>query len=146
MSMELYVISPKRLDTIQEWQKAINEFQFPIRLSEDVDFEKTSGFLPVLLNGKLSGFECDHWTIDDIKESLSFHHIALDPNLKHVLAFRWGGNFDELICATQASTAYALATGGLIFDPQEGEMLSNEKSLELAKNVEKEVEFLRSLP
>jgi hypothetical protein len=144
--MELYVISPKRLDTIQEWQKAINEFQFPIRLSEDVDFEKTSGFLPVLLNGKLSGFECDHWTIDDIKESLSFHHIALDPNLKHVLAFRWGGNFDELICATQASTAYALATGGLIFDPQEGEMLSNEKSLELAKNVEKEVEFLRSLP
>lgn len=146
MSMELYVISPKRLDTIQEWQKAVNEFQFPIRLSEDVDFEKTSGFLPVLLNGKLSGFECDHWTIDDIKESLSFHHIALDPILKHVLAFRWGGNFDELICATQASTAYALATGGLIFDPQEGEMLSNEKSLELAKNVEKEVEFLRSLP
>jgi hypothetical protein len=144
--MELYVISPKRLDTIQEWQKAVNEFQFPIRLSEDVDFERTSGFLPVLLNGKLSGFECDHWTIDDIKESLSFHHIALDPNLKHVLAFRWGGNFDELICATQASTAYALATGGLIFDPQEGEMLSNEKSLELAKNVEKEVEFLRSLP
>ena len=146
MSMELYVISPKRLDTIQEWQKAINEFQFSIKISEDVDFEKTSGFLPLLLNGKLSGFECDHWAINDMKESLSFHHIALDPSWKHVLAFRWGGNFDELICATQASIAYAIATGGLIFDPQEGEIFSNEKSLQLAKNIEKEVEFLRSLP
>lgn len=46
MSMELYVISPKRLDTIQEWQKAVNEFQFPIKLSEDVDFEKLAGFCP----------------------------------------------------------------------------------------------------
>lgn len=146
MSMELYVISPKRLKTIQEWQNAIDEFQFPIKFSEEVDFEKTSGFLPLLLNGKLSGFECDHWTIEDIKESLNFHHIAPDPSSKHVLAFRWGGNFDELICATQASTVYSIATDGLVFDPQEGEILSNEKSLELARNIEKEVEFLRSLP
>lgn len=143
MSMELYVISPKRLETIQEWQNAVDQFHFPIKFSQDIDFRKTSGFLPLLLNGKPSGFECDHWTIEDIEESLSFHHIAPEPNSKHVLAFRWGGNFDELISATQASAVYAIATSGAVFDPQEGEILSNERSLELAKNIEKKVELLR---
>jgi hypothetical protein len=143
MSMELYVISPRRLKNIEEWQHAVDELQFPIKFSQDVDFKKTSGFLPLLLNGKLSGFECDHWTIEDIKENLIFHNLALDPNSRHVLAFRWGGNFDELISATQASAAYAIATNGVVFDPQEGEILSNERSLQIAQNVEKEVEPLR---
>ncbi|MBK8008460.1 MAG: hypothetical protein IPK23_08525 [Rhizobiales bacterium] len=104
---------------------------------------KNKWISPLLLNGKLSGFECDHWTVEDIKESLIFHNLALDPNSRHVLAFRWGGNFDELISATQASAAYAIATNGVVFDPQEGEILSNERSLQIAQNVEKEVEPLR---
>lgn len=141
MSMEIYVISSRRLLSIQEWQQAVDKYDFPIIFDPDIDFEKVRGFLPLQLRGRLSGFECNHWAIEDIAETYS--EIQLDPSSKHVLAFRWGGNYDELISVTQASAAYAVATGGLVFDPQEGEVLSNERSIEMAKKIEKEVESLR---
>jgi hypothetical protein len=144
MSMELYVISPKRLATIEEWQRAVDELGFSIKFSPDTNFEKVGGFLPLQLRGKLSGFECDHWALEDITETYS--ELRIEPSWRYVLAFRWGGNYEELISVMQASAAYAVATGGLAFDPQENEILSNEKSIQLAKNIEKEVEFLRSLP
>ncbi len=139
--MELYVISPRRLQTISEWQDAIDQLGFPIRLEAGVDFKSTSGFLPLRLHGRLSGFECDHWTFDDIKEIYANHHI--NPKFKHVLAFRWGGNYDELISATQASAAYAIATDGLLFDCQEGHFISNEKLIQMANTIEEQVRSLR---
>lgn len=141
MSMELYVISPRRLETISEWQRAVDQLEFPIKFSPDVDFDKINGFLPLLLNGKPSGFECDHWALEDITES--YGELRVGPDWNHVLAFRWAGNFDELISAMQASAAYAIATGGVIFDPQESEILSRDRFLAVARNIEKEVGSFR---
>ncbi len=139
--MELYVISERRLQTINEWQDAIDKFGFPIRFEAGIDFESTSGFLPLRLHNRLSGFECDHWTIDDIKEIYGYHRI--NPNSKYVLAFRWSGDYDELISVTQASAAYAIATDGLLFDCQEGDFISNEKAIEMANTIEEQVKSWR---
>lgn len=141
MSLELYVISPRRLQSIQEWQRAVDKYSFPIKFDLDIDFNEISGFLPLRLRGKLSGFECDHWPLDDILET--YEHIKIDPNFKHALAFRWGGNYNEHISAIQASAAYSVATGGLVFDCQEGDFLPNEKSIEEANKVEEWVNSLR---
>jgi hypothetical protein len=136
MSLELYILSPRRLRSIQEWQGAVDKYSFPLRFQPDTDFDKTSGFLPLRLRDRRSGFECDHWSIDDIRDTCG---VPIDPRFKHVLAFRWGGNCDELISVTQASAAYSVATDGLIFDCQEGDFVSNEKSIEAAKTIEEQV-------
>ena len=137
MSLELYVISPRRLQSIQEWQDAVDKCGFPIKFQPDTDFSKVSGFLPLQLRDRLSGFECSHWPIDDILKT--YEGIKIDSSFKHALAFRWGGNYDELISATQASAAYSVATEGLVFDCQEGDFISNEKSIEIARTIEEQV-------
>lgn len=136
MSLELYVMSPRRLRSIQEWQRAVDKYGFPIKFAPDTDFDKVSGFLPLQLRGRLSGFECDHWPISDIQGT---YGINIDPSFKHALAFRWGGNYDELVSVTQASAAYSAATDGLIFDCEEGDFISNVKSVEIAKKIEEQV-------
>ena len=134
MSMEIYVLSPKRLQSIHEWQHAVDKYDFPIKFDLRIDFDKVSGFLPLQFRGKLSGFECDHWSIRDIEET--YDQVTIDPHFKHALAFRWGGDFSELVSALQAAAAYAVATDGVVFDCQEGEINSATKAVEVARETE----------
>ena len=53
---------------------------------------------------------------------------------KHVLAFRWGADFAACLSAYMAATAYAKATDGVVFDPQEGEVLTPPKALEVVRS------------
>lgn len=43
MSMELFVLSDRRLASIAEWQRAINAESFPLRLSPETPFEELDG-------------------------------------------------------------------------------------------------------
>lgn len=134
MSLEMYVLSQRQLGSIGEWQNAIDEFSFPIQFEPGAEFHKLNGFLPLQLHGKLSGFECDHWTVEDIRET--YEEISIDEKYVHALAFRWGGDFNELAAAWQAAAAYATATGGVVFDCQEGELYSATKAVEIAREIE----------
>jgi hypothetical protein len=134
MSMEIYVLSQRPLGSIGGWQNAIDELSFPIQFEPGAEFHKLSGFLPLRLHGKLSGFECDHWTVEDIRET--YKEISFDPKYVYALAFRWGSNFNELASAWQAAAAYATATGGVVFDCQESELYSATKAVEIAREIE----------
>lgn len=134
MALEMYVLSSRQLRSIDEWQRAADDLQFPIKLSNEVEFHRVRGFLPVLWKGRSTGFECDHWSSADIAEVIAEHRI--DPNLKYVLAFRWGGDFNELVAALQAAAAYATATEGVVFDCEEGKVDSAIRTVQIARETE----------
>ncbi len=139
MSMEIHVLSDKRLPSIAEWQQAIDSEGFKLKLDPEVQFDAVKGFLPALLHDKQSGFECYH---DDARELMeTYAHV---PDLKsghpwkHALGFRWGSLAHEGVAVFMAATAYAHATGGVVFEPEEGKIMTLTESRELARRWEKE--------
>lgn len=134
--MEIFALSDRRLNSIAEWQRAIDGegFPFPPRLSADVLVGQLSGFLPARYDGVLSGFECDHWSprsiADDYPGAFSRH------SWKYAMAFRFGIRPGELECAWMAATAYARATNGQIFDTEEARMFQPDEAAGLVRKIE----------
>jgi hypothetical protein len=134
MSIEIHVLSDRKLASIGVWQQAIAAEAFALVLDPEVDFEKASGFVPASLSGRQSGFEMYH---DDAAELMETYAdtpgLVFDHAWKHALSFRWGSLDHEGISAFMAATAYARATGGVVFDPQEGALIAPDRSKELAQ-------------
>lgn len=134
MALEMYVVSPRKLSSISEWQNAADELQFPIKFSSEVQFENVKGFLPVIWKGRNTGFECNHWAVEDVTEAVG--DLKLESKFKYALAFRWIGDFSELVSALQAAAAYAVATEGAVFDCEGGELNSANRAVEIARETE----------
>jgi hypothetical protein len=116
MTMSLYIFSDKQVNSVAEWQAAIDREGYPLQLSADMVFERLSGFFPMHLRGELTGFECYHEDLADVQENV-IPDIRLDHEWKFVLGFVWlGGREPELIAAWMAATAYSQETAGIIFD------------------------------
>jgi hypothetical protein len=131
MAMELWVLSDKQLGSVAEWQAVIDNQEFPLILSDEKPLAKINGFVPARLRGQPTGFECSHWPAAEFIREMST--VDFSHPWKHVLAFRWRANFDELRAAWIAGAAYACGTGGIVFDDQEGKIRSAAAALETAR-------------
>jgi len=134
MAMELWVLSDRQLNSIAEWQSAINGDGFPLRLSNVTSLKDLRGFLPAQLGEKPTGFECSHWPAHEfLREMRTMTDADLSHDWKYVLAFRWRGDFNELRAAWIAGAAYAHATEGVVFDDQEGKLRNAHEAREVAR-------------
>jgi hypothetical protein len=132
MSMELWILSDNRLNSMADWQEAIDVEGYPLKLSTEVSFESLNGLLPCSLGGKPTGFECYQ---DNAAELMRAHSdIDFGHSWQHVLGLRWlGSKKDELRAAWIAAAAYAQATSGVVFDGQEGKVRDAAEAREVAK-------------
>jgi hypothetical protein len=125
MSMELHVFSDRQLQSIAEWQHALDEERYPLQLAADVILDSVDGFLPSTLDRRRTGFECFH---DDAAHTMDFlgrDHFS--HSWKCALGLRWRGDFDELQAAWMAATAYAAAADGVIFDHEVAKIVTPEQ-------------------
>jgi hypothetical protein len=138
MSMELWVFSDSQLNTIAEWQVAIDAEAYPLKLDGTIPFESLRGFLPAHLRGEPTGFECYHDDAEKLirnNSNLNFGHAW-----KYALGFRWvGSKVNELRAAWMAGTAYAQATDGSIFDDQEGKFRNATEARDVVRDVERDM-------
>jgi hypothetical protein len=134
MSVELSVLSDRRLGSTAEWQRAIDTEGFPLRLDPACALADTSGFFPAHFGDKLTGFECYH---DDAGEMIdSYSDIDFGRRWTCALGLRIGGDYDELRAAFMAATAYARATGGVVWDGESGEVMSPDRAAEVARDID----------
>jgi len=134
MAMEIFALSDRRLNSIAEWQRAIDSEGFALQLSAETPFAQLSGFLPVRYDNAPSGFECDHWeprSVMDEDPSAAFGHAW-----QYALAFRFGGRPGELESAWIAATAYARATAGVVFDTEENRIFQPDEAASLVRRIE----------
>lgn len=137
MSLEIYALSSVRLESIASWQKTIDSEGFDLRLSAETSFETVRGFLPATLAGKVSGFECYH---DDLRDLLeTYPDLALAGDWIYALGFRWGTSFEEGLAAWMAASAYASATDGVVYDPQENKVFSPQQARDIARDQERDM-------
>lgn len=133
MSMEMFVLSDRRLSSMAVWQKAVDQSGVSLRLSMETPFAKLQGALPVVLEQRQTAFECDHWNAGEL--------IADTPGVDFgrawacALAFRWGGDVYAGASAYAAAAAYAVATGGVVLDCQEGKLISAERATEISREL-----------
>ena len=134
MSMEIYVFSDSQLPSVDAWQSAIDIDGFSLQLSAD------RSFAPAKLNDRQTAFECGHWDLADLVET----HVDTDfgHRWKYTLSFRWGSNVYDGIAAYMAGSVYAKATGGVVFDCEEGKIISPERAGEIAFEIERQIPMI----
>jgi hypothetical protein len=135
MSMELWVFSDRQLNSIGEWQAAVDGEGYPLRLSADVSFETLYGFLPCYLRVERTRFENYH---DDAGELIRCNpRIHFDHEWKYAPGFRWlGSKVNEARAAWMAATAYAQTTGGMIIDDQEARFHNAAEARQVVTNID----------
>ncbi|HEY1980929.1 MAG TPA: hypothetical protein VGH13_12665 [Xanthobacteraceae bacterium] len=135
MSMELRLFSDRQLESIAQWQCAIDAEAFPLRLSAERSLDAVAGFLPSYLQGRLTGFECNHWNSAEVMAE--YPTVEFSHDWKYVLAFRWSGSKrDEMRVAWMAAAAYARATDGVVFDELDGKVRTADQALEVVRDLE----------
>jgi hypothetical protein len=128
------VLSDRRLGSTAEWQQAIDTEGFPLRLDPECTLADASGFFPAHFGDELTGFECYH---DDAGELIdSYTDIDFGRRWAFALGLRIGGDYDELRAAFMAATAYARATGGVVWDGESGEVMSPDRAAEVARDID----------
>jgi hypothetical protein len=135
MSMEISVLSDKQLTSATEWQTAIDAKAFPLRLSYDKPLAQLGGMLPVYLSEKRTAFECHHREPSDIFET--YNDFDFGHAWKYNLAFISGVNFDAMLAAWMAATAYAAAVDGIVFNEEEGKLLRPTECIETIREIER---------
>src|SRR5262245_33366062 len=134
MSLEFSVLSDRRLATTAEWQQAIDAEGFPLKLDPERMLAASSGFFPAHFGDKLTGFECYH---DDAGEMIDcYPDIDFGRRWSHALGLRIMGDHDELRAAFMAATAYARATGGVVWDGESGEVMSPDRAAEVTREID----------
>jgi hypothetical protein len=134
MSMEIYVLSDRRLASIAEWQRAIDRKGFPLRLSTPTPFARLNGAVPVVLRDRMSAFECDHRNADVLMAETP--NVSFGQRWRYALAFRWGADIDAGVSAYLAAAAYAAATAGRILDAAAGKLISPDSAEKIAGELE----------
>jgi hypothetical protein len=122
MSMDLYVFvdHPSTL-TVIEWQQAIDTAHCPVRLDVRIDLQKASGFFPVTLGHKKTGFYFLNVTGEsDIPGAQRVRSTA-------AYDFNFGGHFLEGASAYYVAAALVASFHGRAFDPQSGQWLDSEE-------------------
>jgi hypothetical protein len=124
MSMDVYVFidHPSPLTTI-EWQQALDATHLPIQLRQDIDLSKHSGFLPITLKGKNTGF---YFGLEDAVElSAAYPSIgAAHVQSTAVYTLSFGGDLLECASVYYSATALVAKFNGHAFDPQQDKFLS----------------------
>lgn len=133
MSMEVYVFSDRQLDAMGEWQSALEAEGFNINLDESRGFVDLSGFLPVNIDGRPSGFECDHFEAGPVIDELNAEGFPVERRWKYLLAFRFGGSRYECTSALVAAAIYMRSTDGILFDCEDGTFHSPENAVAYAR-------------
>src|SRR5258706_600169 len=127
MSMDLYVFieGHPSLNTV-EWQQALDARALPVQLTNGVDLAGHSGFLPVVLDGRPTGF---YFLREDATELASDIPEIEAAHLSKATVYNlnFGGHFLECASAYYSATALVAKFNGRAFDPQDGKFLTFEE-------------------
>ncbi|HEV2286847.1 MAG TPA: hypothetical protein VGR80_12450, partial [Steroidobacteraceae bacterium] len=127
MAVELLVIlATSKAPDWSGWNQALWETRAPASLSRSEDLKRFSGFLPVRVRGRATGFEFLNRPATDVM--LEYPLVAQLP-FEHpvVYSLSYGGHPEECAAVFLAASVLVSRFDGIAFDPQQGVMLSLEQ-------------------
>jgi hypothetical protein len=135
MSMQICVLADSRLGSSAEWQRHIDAEGFPLRLFDGTSGNADGGNLSAQLRDAGTSIEYGSNNLRDLKDT--YQGIDFGHDWKYVIGFTWSSDADEEIAAWMAATAYARATGGVVFDEQAAKLLTPDEALANTREIER---------
>ncbi len=116
--------------TVPAWQAALDGLALPATLPLDFEVDGNGGYAPVAFRGEPSGFEFYRESADpDMLDEAGLEQGSFDQ----VASFIWGGDFNEMGAAVCAGAALTSLTGGVLYFPQDGDVLNGGDAVEWAR-------------
>jgi hypothetical protein len=132
MSMTLLVVlTLNRAPDFEAWQRAMTESHVPVQFSGKTDLREHSGFVPLTVHGSDSGFFFLHDDLADLSR-LYTPLSRLKVERPVVYSFGWGGHGLECAAALYSASVLVGSFGGVAFDPQGGQFMSEQTLRETA--------------
>lgn len=131
MEIDLYIFSQQKLSSIPDWQTAINNEGYDLRILSPLPFQSLSGYTPVRWRESDVGIDCFH--IERDKVPPLFEGYDAFP---YVLGLRWQENYISQFAAYISALAYAKSTSGLIFLCSDRNLLKPEEFANLLTSAE----------
>lgn len=143
MSFDLTVHFPKeRMPSPLQWQAAIAERDFPLKINTDLDIVTLKGVLPCEYQGKPGGFECYY----SVLSSDDLRYLEIPESSPCKIMFSAHSPREEFLSAVIAAAVLAEMTGGLLMDPQEGKTHEGAEAIAWARELERTYENPAAIP
>lgn len=143
MSMELFVFSDIRANSIVEWNTALAEIGFDVSIDENGSISELNGHHPTRLRGRDVWIEYDHFDPDKFFKEQDY--VKQERSWKYLLAFRFGGDFHALAAVLMVAAAYAKITDGAVLDEYEPVFRKWQEVAESARATERDIPRLEAL-
>ena len=135
MSIELYVLfAMQDAPNLDEWKNALSERDIPVAITEQVDLNTHSGFLPMRLENEDTGL---YFLIEDYADLAAnippLKEISIEDPVVYSLGY--GGKLDEGAAVFYSASALTAEFNGLAFEPQGGVFMNADTLLEAAKQL-----------
>jgi hypothetical protein len=132
MSSEIHVLFRGALPHLKALSVAMAELGFPFKVRyAGGSMEQQRGFMTMWFRREETGVEFDVFEGRAAVEELGGKEI--DPRYDRSGNFRWSGDDDEMLAGLCAAAALAKLVDGLIFDEQDGRLLSVDEAVEQAR-------------
>lgn len=123
MPVELLVIlATSKAPDWSSWNQALWEAHVPASLARSVDLRRHSGFLPVRVQGRATGFYFMVESASDL--AVQYPALASVPLTKPIVYSLSYGRPEECAAAFLSASVLVSRFEGIVFDPQQGLMLS----------------------
>ena len=124
MSVELLVIlAASRAPDWSSWNQALWEARVPASLARSVDLHSYTGFLPVRVEGRATGF---YFEVESAADVAGRHPALASVPVANgiVYSLNYEGHPEECAAAFLSASVLVARFGGVAFDPQQSRILS----------------------
>lgn len=142
MSLDGYVFSNKILKVNADLQISLELLGFRLRLIFSDEITTRHGHLPAIFDGREAGFECGPTDLREIVEC--YNDFDLGGPWTYAYEFHWS-TLTGCLGAWMSMAAYADATDGIVFDPQDGVVLTARAAAQAARSIERDLPRLEGL-
>jgi hypothetical protein len=121
----LVVLATSKAPDWSSWNQALWEAHVPASLARSVDLQRHNGFLPVRVQGRATGFYFMVESASDL--AMQYPALAAVPLSKPIVYSLSYARPQECAAAFLSASVLVSRFQGVVFDPQQGLMLSLEQ-------------------
>ena len=127
MAVELLVIlATSKAPDWSSWNQALWEARVPASLARSVDLQHHNGYLPVRVQGRATGFYFQVESAADLR--VQYPALTTVPVIKPIVySLSYGAHPEECAAVFLSASVLVSRFDGVVFDPQQGVLLSLEQ-------------------
>jgi hypothetical protein len=127
VSVELLVVlAATKAPDWSSWNQALWEAHVPASLARSVDLQHHNGYLPVRVQGRATGFYFQVESAADLR--VQYPALTTVPAIKPIVySLSYGAHPEECAAAFLSASVLVSRFDGVVFDPQQGVLLSLEQ-------------------